>query len=914
MSCLRMTLSSLLYDFILLLFTGSVVIAGTTGKIAGKVTDAQTNEALIGVNVLIPGTTFGATTDVSGNYFIINLPPATYQLKASAVGYTAVTVSDVKVFVDQTTKIPFQLRVEAVQIGEVEVVAERPIVQKDLTSTMTTVTSEQLAALPVEDIATMINLQAGVVEGHFRGGRSNEVKYLIDGLAVNDVFSGNAALQPEVNSVQEVEVLSGTFNAEYGEALSGVVNQVTKIAGDKYSGEFSAYTGNYLTTRTDIFPHSDYLSPLGRFNNFEKTTPVHNFEGSLSGPVVQGNGFLKFLVSGRYYYDEGYIYGRRIFNTRDSSYYAKDNPEQWVVVSTGDGRVVPMNYNERYTLQGKLSLDIGNAKGVTIQSLYQNQNYRVYDHQFRLDPDGDYKRQQTSFLCNVNYNHVLSEASFIDVNASVFESDYTQGVFDDAVDDEGNIHVTGGYVNPDLLRTLGANTFLTGGTENWHFSHRTDTYTGKIDLTDQITHTHQIKAGAEAKFHMLRYQDYQVHIDASTDFRPLLPAPGSFDYNTYANHPFQLAAFIQDKIELDYLVVNVGVRWDYFQPDGETLINLENIAVLDTMAPPYPGKFFRKAHTKSQLSPRIGLSYPITDKGAVHISYGHFFQIPAFEYLYKNPNFRIAEQGTLPEFVGNTIGNADLEPQRTTVYEIGLQQELATNFGVTVTAYYKDIRNLLGIQIHKKLNVKVFGEYINRDYGTVKGFTVTFEKRINEGFGANVDYTYQIAQGDASDPNADFLKASAVPPVASNKELVPLDWDRRHSLNFTLSVGRPDNLTGSLIGRLGSGLPYTPSLENQRTGLENSDNRPTFFDVDLYVTKYLKLLDRAVAVFLKIYNLFDTPNEINVFDDTGRSGYTLELTRQQEQPKGVNTLQQYYTRPDFYSSPRQVVVGASISF
>ena len=114
----------------------------------------------------------------------------------------------------------------------------------------------------------------------------------------------------------------------------------------------------------------------------------------------------------------------------------------------------------------------------------------------------------------------------------------------------------------------GANAFLTGGTQNWHFYHHTNTYTDKIDFTSQLTNVHQIKAGVEGDLHFLNYRDYQVHVDASSGFVPALPTPGSFDFNTYDNTPYQLAAYIQDKIELSYLVVNVGLRFDYFQPDG----------------------------------------------------------------------------------------------------------------------------------------------------------------------------------------------------------------------------------------------------------------------------------------------------------------------------------------------------------
>lgn len=903
------------------LFTGLVAamiavssaFAGTTGKIAGKITDGQTHEAVFGVNVVAVGTVLGAASDVDGNYYIINLPPGTYQLRASAVGYTAVTVSGVKVFVDQTTKIDFTLQPQAVQVGEVLVTAERPIVQKDLTSTTSTVTADQLASMPVEDVGTVINLQAGVVEGHFRGGRSNEVKYLVDGLPVNDVFSGNSTLQPEVNSLQEVQVLSGTFNAEYGEALSGVVNQVTKIGGDKLSGSLSGYAGDYMSTRTTLFPHINFVSPFARVSNSEIAAPIHNIEGTLSGPVRGAPDFMKFFLAGRYLYDEGYMYGRRVFNPTDSSHYDSVDPNKWVVVATGDGRPIPMNFNKRYSLQGKVSLNFREAGTLTLQTLYQDQKYKNYEHAFQLNPDGAYRYFQKSFLGNVGFNHVFNASSFIDADASIFTSDYEQYVYPDTINGD-TILANRAYRSPNLLKLLGPNTFYTGGTDNWHFSHHTETVTGKLDFTDQVTPVHQIKTGLEVQLHSLRYLDYQIHVDASTNFVPKAPAAGSFDYNSYTNYPYQIAAYLQDKIELDYLIVNVGLRWDYFQPDGRTLKNADDVAALDTLSAPFPDAYFNNATAKGQLSPRIGLSYPMSDRGAVHISYGHFFQIPAFQYMYKNPNFRIAEQGDQPEFVGNTIGNADLQPQRTAMYEIGLQQELAPNLGITASAYYKDIRNLLGIEVHKKLNVKVFGQYVNRDFGTVKGLSLSFERRLNEGFGATLDYTYQIAQGDASDPNADFLKASAVPPVESNKQLVPLDWDRRHSLNLTLTLGSPDNFTGSFIGRLGSGLPYTPSLESQRTGLENSENRPTFFDADVYVTKYVRLVDRLFSVFVKIYNLFDTPSEVNVFTDTGRAGYTLELTRPQVQPQGVNTLQEYFTRPDFYSAPRQVVLGASLTF
>ncbi len=882
--------------FVLNMITTLNILAGTTGKIAGRVMDKTINEPLIAANIVIKGTSMGATTDADGYFFIINIPPGKYTLEASYIGYFTLSKRNIQVSVDQTTRADFDLIPETMESETIEIVAERPIVQKDLTSTMAKISGEQIAALPLEDVGDVVNLQAGVVEGHFRGGRKSEVKYLIDGISVNDVFSGDFSLQAEVNSIEEIQVLSGTFNAEYGEALSGVVNQITKIPGNSYEGEISTYSGDYISDRSDIFQNITDYTP----------TDVYNIQGSFSGPVPGLGKYMKFFLSARYLNDAGYIYGKRVFNPSDSSVFS-DNPETRYIGATGDNNFVSMNYSNRINVQGKLHIRVGEAKWLVLQGLYQKRNYKEYNHLYKLNPDGDYKRMQDGLLTSASYTHVLSNSTFIDFKASAFFTESQRYVYEDPLDPR--------YVNPERKRDVSGNAFLSGGTENWHFSHSTNTYTGKIDMTSQINNTHQIKAGLDMQLHQLKYKDFQIHVDAGSGYKPALPPEGSFDYNTYANNPFQLAAYVQDKIELDYLIVNVGVRYDYFQPDGIVLKEPNKIAALDGLIPPFPDSLFSKATAKYQFSPRIGISFPMSEKGVVHIYYGHFFQIPPFDFLYRNPNFRIPLTGNFPEFIGNTIGNADLKPQQTTMYEIGLQQELAPNIGLTVTAYAKDIRNLLGQEIHIKNEFRKFGKYINRDYGTVKGFTVSLEKiLVGSGFGASMDYTYQIAKGNASDPNDEFEKAQANPPIESNKKLVALNWDRRHSLNFTSTIGVPGDYILSFIGRLGSGLPYTPSIQNQRTGVENSDNKPMFFSSDLYFTKYFNLDKARVSAFVKIYNVFDTANEINVFGDTGRAGYTLELTRAQVAPRGLNTLKEFFTRPDFYSAPRQIVLGVAFSF
>src|ERR1017187_2351659 len=891
---------NILFLLLLAILSSFKVYAGTTGKLTGKVIDATTNEPLIGTNIVVSGTNMGAAADVQGNYFILNIPPGTYQVKATQIGYSATTIENVKISVDQTTRIDIKLGEQVIQLQNVVVTSTRGFVQKDLTSTEEKISGEQISMLPVEDVQSVVNLQAGVVDGHFRGGRIGEVKYLIDGVSVNDVYSGESTMEADVSSIQELQVLTGTFNAEYGEALSGVVNQVTKIAGEKYSGSLSLYTGDYFTPRSNLFPNVNKIRP----------EDVYNFQGSLSGPVPMTDNFMKFFVSGRILNDDGYIYGKRKFNPSDSSNFTNNDPSKWYVGATGDNAYVPMNNSQKVTLQGKIALNVGSGKGIVFNGLYQNNDYKQFgadnNNLFELDPDGAYNYFQKSFLGSASYTQLFSSKSFLDFLGSAFISDYKQYVYENPLDPR--------YVNPQRLADVSGYSFYTGGTQNWHFLHKTNTYSGKIDFTSQVTDIHEIKTGIELDYHTLNYQDFQTIIDATTGFKPALPAPGSFNYNIYNNHPYQLAAYFQDKIELDYLIVNVGIRYDYFQPDANVLSDPNNIADLSGLTPPFPGTFFYKASAKSQVSPRLGISYPISDKGAVHISYGHFFQIPPFDYLYRNPNFRIPLSGDVNPINQNTIGNSDLKPQQTVMYEIGLQQEIFTDFGINVTTYYKDIRNLLGVELFLENNFIRYAKFINTDYGSVTGFTVSFQKRFSGGFSANLDYTFQVAKGDASDPNDAFNKAQATPPVEANKQLVPLDWDRRHSLNLTTSAGELENYLISMVARLGSGLPYTPSLQQTNTGVENSSNKPAFFNVDLYLTKYLKLMGVNLSVFAKIYNLFDTPNEDNVFTDTGRAGYTLQLTQQQSAPRGVNTLAQFYTRPDYYSSPRQVIVGAQIDF
>ena len=327
----------------------------------------------------------------------------------------------------------------------------------------------------------------------------------------------------------------------------------------------------------------------------------------------------------------------------------------------------------------------------------------------------------------------------------------------------------------------------------------------------------------------------------------------------------------------------------------------------------------KKAETSTQISPRIGLAYPITDQGVIHVSYGHFFQVPTFEFLYTNPEFDIfplqSTPSPPPNSLLNTVGNASLKPQKTVIYEIGLQQQLGEEFALDVTVFYKDIRNLLGTEVKMTLQGIRYGRYINRDYGNIRGITIALEKRPTNGIAATIDYTFQIAKGNASDPNNVFLDQQTDPPTESEKQMVPLNWDRRHQINCSVTFGDPGNYALSLIARFGTGFPYTPSFQNIPTAVENSDRKPNIYNVDIYAYKSFKLGPLHYSLFLRIFNLFDRLNELNVFSDTGRAGYSLApIYSGGLRPQGINTLKSYFVRPDFYNRPREIQLGFSVNF
>lgn len=888
----------------------SPAYAGTKGKIVGKVVDGETNEGLPGANVIVVGTNQGAATDLDGRFMILNLPPGNYTLKASMMGYQAQTQQNIIVNIDLTTKVSFNLSSQILEMGEeVVVTAQRELITKDMTATQAVIGAEEIEALPVEEFSDVVELQAGVVQGrdgeiHIRGGRSDEISYMVDGVALTDVYSGDIAVEVENSSVQELQVISGTFNAEYGRAMSGVVNIVTKEPGDRLRGSATFYAGDFASTGDNVFPHISSFDAFG----------VVNGQFNLEGPVPFTNKRVKFFVTGRYLDDDGYIFGTRVFNPEDSSNVSFDDPAQYIIEATGDGKAVPLRFFRKKTLHGKLSYQISPALKFSTSILLTDVDKRdwgdegkefVPENQFHdfyrymLNPDGASKQFQNGYTYMATIDHLLSSRTFYNLNFSTIYNKEQSYVYKDPFDPR--------YVDPDrLLAPISAgNTFFTGGTDMWHSRRSTQTYVGKFDITSQITNTHQLKTGFEIRKHKLDFNEFKI-IPAKTEngieiipFQPALPPRESPFNNRYSHTPTEIALYAQDKMEFEFLIVNLGIRYDFFNPNAPVPTDLGD--------PANPNKL-KSASIKTKISPRLGIAYPITERGVLHFSYGQFFQMPLFQFLYADSEFEV-QIGRLRTL----MGNADLQPQKTTTYEVGLQQQLTDDLAFDLTLFYKDIRNLLATDIFQLTEgADRYARYVNRDFGNNRGFVFALTQRHSNWLSASIDYTFQIAEGNASEPNAAFI--DRLSNRETEKELVPLDWDQRHTLNTSITISSNKRYRVTLLGRYGSGLPYTPKFLNVRQAFENTGRSKPIWTLDLKANYDVTVSGLRYSFFLKVFNILDRRNEDIVYQSTGRAGFSLE-SRRSGRVAGINTIDQFFNDPAFhFAPPRQVRMGVTVGF
>jgi len=920
--------------FALLMFASHLAIAGTTGKISGKVTDKKSGEGLPGANVIVSAQIkdgkdvplsppLGAAADLDGNFIIINLAPGKYVVQTSFVGYGAITMREVSVSIDVTTKLDFAMSEEVIQGSEVVVIAERPIINKDVTSTQAHVDAEQIQKLPVQEVAQILSLQAGVSVGrggdiHIRGGRSSEVAYFVDGVSVTDAYNGGQSVRVENESVQELQVISGTFNSEFGNVMSGVINIVTKDGGEQYHGNVNLYAGDFVSSDKELYLGIDEIDPLA----------THNVQASLSGPVPLTNNKLTFFATGRYFSTDGWLNGRRMFdiygNLAPGAKFGGEDGNEPIA-----GEIVPMNTRLNRSGQLKLSYKLSSKINLRLNMLGNDDEGRGYNGFFRWVPEARRTGFDKGYNANFQISHVLSARAFYTLNLSQFYKNFESYLFEDPLDPRYPRLVPLSVIDPPR----GQYDLGIFGAEYGFFQRSTTTQIAKLDYTHQLNLVHQIKIGFEGKWHRLFEEginNLTVPLDTSrTELE--IPSLDNVNHGRYVYKPIEFSAYAQDKIELESVVINAGIRFDYFNSRGDVLADPSDPNVFLPQNDRYLAmslaerlqNWYKKPSAKYQVSPRFGIAYPITAQGAIHFSYGHFLQIPSFELLYQNPGYKV------PAGNGNygIYGNPDLQAQKTVMYELGLKQQIGENTGIDVTGFYRDVRNWVGVSP----SIETVGEggqtiagrtytiYRNLDYANVRGITLTLSQVRSRLLTYSVDYTFQVAEGSNSDPGEEFGRRNS--GEEPTRFIVPLSWDQKHTLNGTLSL-TTRGWAGSLLGRFHSGLPYTPDVQRAvRAGqnanlsfLRNSRNAPYFLTFDLRVSKTLRLAGLDCGLLLNVYNLLDRRNEINVYGDTGRATTSTTFTIVRDATIVNNTADEFFRQPDRFSEPREVQVGLKIGF
>ena len=753
-------LLSLTLLLILLFFSFPVqnTMAATTGKIAGMVFDQETNEPLPGVNIQILGTTLGAASDIRGNYYIINVPPGEYQVRSSMMGYANIVVSEVRVVINQTTSLDFTLQREVIAGEEVTIVAEKPVVELDLTASKARMSGEEFSRSWVATVEDAVTLQSGVnVHGGVRGGFGLDVSYLIDGQEIRDIGSNSTFMAINTSTIQEMEVLTGGWNAEYPQANSGIVNIVTKSSRDQMHGSVRyryrppgiyhwgphIYSkDNWEWTNMDL---QFWTEHDGGREPFQSMTPEQRLQAwrdgleyaanstladydkradwetevTLNGPITEK---LGFLLSGRWHEQAGEFPSalkyHPVWNLQLKLDYHLTQQTSLMLTGMHWGTDNAGKSETPYMSTEDAGFGAGNPGGYFYSAYNVGKYWPWGGFAFgggsslgRLKPP-EYIRQ---YSFQLKGTHIFNPKTYLEVKlqhyqmkrrADFFGVDQGYYNFDDdtAPFEFYNTH----YMNNGLFRNFGE-----GSDAFWDRIRARDNSV-KADFVSQVNPHHQIKAGA--KFSYQYYYKVFALGWSSTAF--------TTDYLDPDFNPWETSAYVQDKIEYGGMIVNAGLRLDMYNANKKVNYTIFDPMAISTMTLGHTrevgfiefdpeGRFAKSTPTQVALSPRIGISHPISENTVLHFMYGHFNQRPGWMKIGSNgdvqdgprqettqpPQNQFPLDSTDVKYNSNNIifGNPNLDFERMIQYEVGIEQNIANLLRFDFTMYYKDGKNLTSL-------------------------------------------------------------------------------------------------------------------------------------------------------------------------------------------------------------------------
>lgn len=895
--------------FALLILFGSLIIAQTTGKISGKVTDEETGEPLIGANVLIEGTYLGAATDIDGQFFILNIPPGTYSVKVTSMGYSSKLIEGISISVNRTFSLEVSLSSKILEIGEVVIKADKVSIKKDQTSSIRNISSKDMETLPIESAADVVSFQPGFVKGRFRGGRTGETNFLIDGISTTNGLGRGSMVNVDVDALQEVEVITGIFSAKYGNAQGGIVNYITKDGGNQFHGKVEGLVSNFFTGNTD------------KFIGLETSDVTRNqdYKFLLHGPIIKD--YLTFFINGRVQSNANYLNGIRRFTVTDTPDYENYKTGDYNGNYSGNNEYVPMNWNESQQYTGKLTYK-GNGIKLSAMYIYNNSKSQSYSsngnilsqgYANKYKPDGRPIANSTDHMFTFKINHVLLNNLFYELKLSYFDSYYGNYVYEDPNDPR--------YINESYY--IGINNdrtgFTTGGQSKDYYTSKTKKYLARLDVIWQINQNNSIETGFEGT--LFDYNSQSLGIKnkyRNTPLETLLYEPevmpdSSVYSDVFKKKPHQFSAWISDKMEYDDMVLNIGVRAEYFDPNTKYPTNYRNPAnKINSNGNPEWESQYKDAETKLRFAPRLGFSYQLAETALLRFAYGHFYQYPSHYSLYTNNSHVIS-----PKNFESTLGNPNLKPEKTVSYEVGLWQQISENLDFEVALFYKDMYDLSTVNIYTTYNNIQYGLHGNKDYANARGLELKLNANLDNIF-AYLAYTLQYTRANADNPSSTFSRAG------NNQDPIPvliaMPWDQRHTLklNFGYSEEKYSISASCSIGS-GSAYSWSPmnqSINNRVNHLPNNSKKPATFNVDLKAYyDFLNWNDLKFRVTLNVYNLFDTLNENVVNSNTGRTNqYIIRDIDQIKFGSDFTTYLESITNPSFWSSPREVKLGFGIIF
>lgn len=818
--------------------------AAGAGKIAGTVMEKNTPVPY--ANVIVLGTRQGAMTDENGKFVIVGVPVGSYQVKLLATGYDPV-VLPAQVNANSTVTLEFVVGAQKVvkQLEEIQVTAEKRIDTKSST-TKATISAEKLREIPVDNLSQAIATKAGIVaqggELHFRGGRGGEVKFQFDGVEASDpAFGGNAGIANL--AVAGTDVLSGGFDAEYGNALSGVVSVTTKEGGDRFGGEVRWDTDRYGDP-TKTFDNYD------RFTfGFGGPTPVKNltyfatYEGTFQDTYLRSTltkpnrTLLDFIQT-----------GNRQNNTVNTNFKLayRANPRNKITFETINNRTIATPYNHMWSRQGWVQVlydttrAIGQPDKLTprygswaarqpttaegrLDSTYQYVN--MPDHMTTTD---DRFQQFTAVWTNQVSDKSVWTTRVSSLNFNTLVSVGQKAPWE--YDTQSPFYWSGNTVYGSENNPY----YATHGDYPRYTQRETNVYNVKTDFSTRRWKQHTWKTGIEAKYNRVQNLSLTQPNSESNG----LPGGTRSDF---VNYNPEGAAYLQDRWEFEGLVLNAGVRYDLFSPGDQ----IQSIYLTS-------GKRY-----KAQFSPRLGIAYPVSDRDVLSFHYGWTYQTPTRTYIFENRDI----SSTV-----NVKGNPDLEPETNIAYQAGVQHLFSRDISGTFSVFFKDIYGLITVRQERDDNGNLVNVYYNGDYASARGFEASLSKAFSHKFSADISYTYSIATGVASDPNSalQFFNGGRLYLPISEQ---PLDWDQRNTVNINATVRDPGKWGFRMLWSYGSGFPFTPAFRNDRRPdpvLSNSRRLPSESRLTIDGDKFYRVWGQNVTLFVDARNVLNSKNISNL--------------------------------------------------